>query len=269
MMIAVITSNPSIFSWVKKSVENKNCTVLYATGTSELLHLLNPAVSVQAVIWDLSGQMQEQLFLFEQITRQYPKVRFMVMAEEQECAGRERERLQRKIDVVCMVQNEVQVQQAISRFIDTLNVPEKFSEELNAQDIEICSGIIFKPHLHCLLKNGKLEPLPDKEFQLLMYFIKNQGRFVTTEQILHNIWDEYTGPETARQYIYKLRRKLKTDKHSFSLIFYLKGVGYTLVREENHYLTELARSYSTTAKVKKVNPLSSFPEPEKKCAMIQ
>lgn len=267
MMIAVISTNPNVYSWVKNSVENKGCVVVYATTLTELLHILNTGMSVQAVIWQIADRMQESLLMGEQIARQYPKVRFMVIVEGQECSELMLERLKRKAEVLCTRDHAEQVQASIGSFIDKLDVPAKFTEELIAADIEICSGIIFKPHLHCLLKNGKLYPLPEREFQLLMFLIKNRGRFVTTEQILHTIWDEYTGPETARQYIYKLRRKLKTDKLPYPVIFYLKGVGYTLIREENHYLTELASDYALGSKARKAKRLAGLPSAKEASAL--
>ncbi len=51
-----------------------------------------------------------------------------------------------------------------------------------------------------------------------MFFIDTRDRFVTTEEILLAIWDEYTTNETVRQYIYKLRKKLYTNQKKLQFV---------------------------------------------------
>lgn len=74
-------------------------------------------------------------------------------------------------------------------------------------------------------KNDKINLAP-KEFDLLVYLVKNSGKVLTREQITENVWEyEYFGDQrTVDTHIKKLREKLgdKTEKY----IKTVWGVGY-------------------------------------------
>jgi two-component system OmpR family response regulator len=73
--------------------------------------------------------------------------------------------------------------------------------------------------------------LSPTEFRLLAYLLRNQGRMLTRQQILENVWGwEYVGQsQVVETYISYLRRKL--DPLGSSLIHTQRGVGYTLRSE--------------------------------------
>ncbi len=68
-------------------------------------------------------------------------------------------------------------------------------------------------------------PLSKKEFETLLYLIKNRGRIVSREQLLNSVWgdDVYVGARTIDVHVRKIREKL--GKYS-SLIETIKGLGY-------------------------------------------
>jgi two-component system, OmpR family, response regulator len=73
--------------------------------------------------------------------------------------------------------------------------------------------------------------LSPTEFRLLAYLLRNQGRMLTRQQILENVWGwEYVGQsQVVETYISYLRRKL--DPLGPALIHTQRGVGYTLRSE--------------------------------------
>lgn len=76
-------------------------------------------------------------------------------------------------------------------------------------------------------RNNKVINLSKKEFSLLAYLMKNQGRLVTKEQIINHVWnyDADILPNTVEVYMGYLRKKLgKPD-----LIKTKKGFGYQLL----------------------------------------
>ncbi len=79
---------------------------------------------------------------------------------------------------------------------------------------------------------GKIE-LTAKEFFLLEYFIKNQGKVLSRADIGENVWNLSfdTGTNIIDVYVNYLRRKIDKD-YSPKLIHTLKGLGYVMKIEE-------------------------------------
>jgi DNA-binding response OmpR family regulator len=78
-------------------------------------------------------------------------------------------------------------------------------------------------------RDGRTIELSPKEFSLLEFFMRNQGRVVTRAQILNHLWgyDFATDSNLVDVYVAYLRRKV--DKHTKnSLIRTVRGVGYAL-----------------------------------------
>jgi len=77
-------------------------------------------------------------------------------------------------------------------------------------------------------KAGTPVELSPTEFRLLTYLMSNQGRVLTREQILQNVWgeDQARQPQIVDTYVSYLRRKL--DPLGPRLIHTQRGTGYTL-----------------------------------------
>jgi DNA-binding response OmpR family regulator len=80
--------------------------------------------------------------------------------------------------------------------------------------------------------NRKIE-LTYKEFELLHYLIRNQGRVLTREQIMHEVWGhDYVGDTNVVDvFIRHLRMKIDQDPQH-PLIHTTRGVGYCLKEAE-------------------------------------
>jgi two-component system, OmpR family, copper resistance phosphate regulon response regulator CusR len=72
---------------------------------------------------------------------------------------------------------------------------------------------------------GKCINLRQKEFQLLEYLMRNQGRVVTRNQIIEHVWDTDTDPvtNTVDVHINSLRRKIANP-----FIKTVHGIGYKI-----------------------------------------
>lgn len=75
--------------------------------------------------------------------------------------------------------------------------------------------------------------LTAKEFFLLEYFIKNQGKVLSRADIGENVWNLSfdTGTNIIDVYVNYLRRKIDKD-YTPKLIHTLKGLGYVMKTEE-------------------------------------
>lgn len=90
--------------------------------------------------------------------------------------------------------------------------------------IEI-GGIVLDKVAHNVKIDGKPVDLSYKEFELLTYFITNQGVALSREKILNNVWDyDYFGDaRTIDTHVKKLRSKMG-DKGDY--IKTIWGMGY-------------------------------------------
>ena len=86
-------------------------------------------------------------------------------------------------------------------------------------------GIIIDKAAHMVTIEGKSIELSYKEFELLSYFVENQGLALSREKILNNVWnyDYFGDARTIDTHVKKLRSKLG-DKGDY--IKTIWGMGY-------------------------------------------
>lgn len=84
---------------------------------------------------------------------------------------------------------------------------------------------------HTLKINGKFIDLSYKEFELLTYFIDNEGIALSREKILNNVWDyDYFGDvRTVDTHVKKLRSKLGDKADYIKTVW---GLGYKFEVDE-------------------------------------
>jgi two-component system, OmpR family, response regulator len=78
-------------------------------------------------------------------------------------------------------------------------------------------------------RRGKELMLLPKEFQLLEYLVRNEGRVVSRAMLLQHVWDLHFDPSTniIDVYVGRVRRKVD-DQQAYPLIHTVRGVGYRL-----------------------------------------
>ncbi|MEI9981150.1 MAG: response regulator transcription factor [Edaphobacter sp.] len=81
-------------------------------------------------------------------------------------------------------------------------------------------------------RDGTLVPLTKHEIKLLQYFVENQERAITREELLNDVW-HYTSYPTTRtvdNHVMKLRQKLEPDPARPIYFRTMHGIGYKFVR---------------------------------------
>ena len=78
-------------------------------------------------------------------------------------------------------------------------------------------------------RRGRNISLLRREFQLLEYLVRNQGRVVSRAMLLQHVWDLHFDPSTniIDVYVGRLRRKVD-DQQAYPLIHTVRGAGYCL-----------------------------------------
>ena len=93
-------------------------------------------------------------------------------------------------------------------------------------------GIEINKAAHQVTIDGKPIELSYKEFELLTYFVENQGIALSREKILNNVWnyDYFGDARTIDTHVKKLRAKLTKEADYIKTIW---GMGYKFEVEEN------------------------------------
>jgi DNA-binding response OmpR family regulator len=103
------------------------------------------------------------------------------------------------------------------------------NQETEKVDSIIISDLEINSKSKTVKRNGESIVLTAKEFKLLYYLAKNNGRIVSRDQILDNVWDINFDMNTnvVDVYINYLRKKI--DKpFTTKLIHTMKGLGYVI-----------------------------------------
>lgn len=99
------------------------------------------------------------------------------------------------------------------------------TSQISADSVLEAGGIMINKAAHIVTIDGKQVELSFKEFELLSYFIENQGIALSREKILNSVWnyDYFGDARTIDTHVKKLRSKLgeKGD-----LIRTIWGMGY-------------------------------------------
>ena len=86
-------------------------------------------------------------------------------------------------------------------------------------------GLVVDKAAHTVMSDGSPVDLSFKEFELLTYFIENQGIALSREKILNNVWnyDYFGDARTIDTHVKKLRSKLGDKGEYIKTIW---GMGY-------------------------------------------
>ena len=95
----------------------------------------------------------------------------------------------------------------------------------NPEDVISAGGIVIDKAAHLATVDGKPMELSFKEFELLTYFLENQGIALSREKILNNVWnyDYFGDARTIDTHVKKLRNKLGDKGNYIKTIW---GMGY-------------------------------------------
>ncbi len=83
-------------------------------------------------------------------------------------------------------------------------------------------------------RGGRIVKLTPKEYELLLYLIRNIGKVISHEELLHNVWGPEYGQENEylRTFIRQLRLKIEDDPSKPRFIVTEPVVGYRFVKPE-------------------------------------
>jgi two-component system response regulator ArlR len=97
----------------------------------------------------------------------------------------------------------------------------------NINDILTLGNIKIIPSKHQVLCKNQEVSLTQREYELLLYLIKNKGKVCTRNQIINDVWDIHFEYDTGviDVFMNAIRKKLNLSKEE-DLIKTIRGVGY-------------------------------------------
>ncbi|MCR5218748.1 response regulator transcription factor [Treponema sp.] len=109
-------------------------------------------------------------------------------------------------------------------------------DRLSITEASVEETITFGPFTlycnSCILKKDNVKiPLSTKEYEVLEYLVKNDGRPLNPESIYNHVWKNSYGDLTAvAVYIQRLRKKIEDDPANPKYINTMFGMGYRFDR---------------------------------------
>ena len=101
----------------------------------------------------------------------------------------------------------------------------------NPEDVLSAGGIVIDKAAHLATVDGRSMELSFKEFELLTYFLENQGIALSREKILNSVWnyDYFGDARTIDTHVKKLRSKMGDKGEYIKTVW---GMGYKFEVDE-------------------------------------
>ncbi len=109
--------------------------------------------------------------------------------------------------------------------------------KINNKETFSCGQIVLDPESFSATNRKKPVSLTGKEYALLEFFVKHQGKVLSRTKLLEGVWDINGDPfsNTIEMHILKLRKKLNDKKQK--IISTLPGRGYRLEVPKYRFLS--------------------------------
>ncbi|MBD5502168.1 MAG: response regulator transcription factor [Lachnospiraceae bacterium] len=104
------------------------------------------------------------------------------------------------------------------------------TNQLGGEEKLQAGGIVIDKIAHSVAIDGEIIELSYKEFELLTYFLENEGIALSREKILNHVWnyDYFGDARTIDTHVKKLRSKMGSKGELIKTIW---GMGYKFVAE--------------------------------------
>ena len=217
LKILVVDDESRMRKLVKDFLTKKNFQVLEAGDGEEAMDIFYKEKDIALIILDVMMPKMDGWQVCREI-RQYSKVPIIMLTAKSD----EKDELQGfDLGVDEYITKPFSPKILVARVEAIL----RRSNVLAADDTMEAGGIELNKAAHEVLIDGKSVELSYKEFELLAYFMSNQGVALSRERILNNVWnyDYFGDARTIDTHVKKLRSKLGAKGEYIKTIW---GMGY-------------------------------------------
>ncbi len=214
--VLVVDDESRMRKLVKDFLTKENFEVLEAGDGEEAIEIFFDKKDIGLVILDVMMPKLDGWEVCKEI-RQYSKVPIIMLTAR----GSERDEL---------IGFELGVDEYISKpfspkiLVARVEALLRRSSQENQEMLE-AGGIELNKSAHTVMVNQELIELSFKEFELLVYFMENQGIALSRDKILNRVWnyDYFGDARTIDTHVKKLRSKLGEKGEYIRTIW---GMGY-------------------------------------------
>ncbi|MDO5294741.1 MAG: response regulator transcription factor [bacterium] len=216
MKILVVDDESRMRKLVKDFLVRSNYEVLEAENGEQAVDIFFETKDIALIILDVMMPKMDGYQVCREI-RQYSKVPIIMLTAKSD----ERDELQGfELGIDEYISKPFSPKILVARVEAVLR--RSTSKEEDTFEI---GGIVLDKSAHLVKIDGKSIDLSFKEFELLTYFIVNQGVALSRERILNNVWnyDYYGDARTIDTHVKKLRSKMGEKGDYIKTIW---GMGY-------------------------------------------
>ena len=226
--ILVIDDDKELCALIRKSLVNESIKVEYCYSGAEGLAMLEKN-TYQLILLDVMMPGMDGFQTMERI-REKSSVPILMLTSKND-SGSKVQGLRSGADDY--LTKPFDLDELIARIISLIRRYTRFnSVERNITALNYKGMTIDYDSRSVTTQNGTFE-LPPKEFDLLLFCAKNQGRILTKQQIYEEVWGEaYVYDDSnIMAIISRLRKKIEPDTTTPYYIQTVKGIGYRFNKE--------------------------------------
>ena len=223
LKLLVVDDESRMRKLVKDFLVKENFEVLEAGDGEEALDVFFREKDIALILLDVMMPKMDGWQVCKEI-RNYSKVPIIMLTAK----GDERDELQGfELGVDEYISKPFSPKILVARVEAIL----RRSNPMMSEDILSAGGIDLNRSAHQVTIDGKNIELSYKEFELLAYFMENQGSALSREKILNNVWnyDYFGDARTIDTHVKKLRSKLGDKGDMLKTIW---GMGYKFEPQE-------------------------------------
>nr|WP_221316381.1 response regulator transcription factor [Saccharopolyspora gloriosae] len=110
---------------------------------------------------------------------------------------------------------------AVLRRTEAASAPAPAAPELTAGDL------VVNESSRVVTKGGRPLTLTNREFDLLVFLLRNPGRVLRRDELMREVWDyDFGGASTVTVHMRRLREKIEDDPSDPAMLMTVWGVGY-------------------------------------------
>lgn len=220
--ILVVDDEPKIAELLKLCLEMQGMQVECASNGIEALEIFSKC-DPDMLITDIMMPEMDGYKLVEKI-RKFSKVPIMFLTARGDVLDRVKGLNLGADDYLVKPFDPME---AAARVASSLRRCYGYDKELEEQSI-ICGNLRLDCASKRLYKSDKVIELTAKEYKMINYFMHNQGRVLTKNQIYEAVWEQdmFADDNSIMVAISKLRSKINDDEHDY--ICTIRGLGYRM-----------------------------------------
>ena len=216
LKVMVVDDESRMRKLVKDFLGKKGFEVIEAENGEEAVDLFFEKNDIALIILDVMMPKMDGWQVCREI-RQYSKVPIIMLTAK---SDEKDELLGFELGIDEYISKPISPKILVARVEAILRRTNNIGDE----NVEI-GGISINKTAHEVMVDGKVIELSYKEFELLSYFITNEGVALSRERILNNVWnyDYFGDARTIDTHVKKLRSKLGSKGDCIKTIW---GMGY-------------------------------------------